>query len=80
MVKEQRAEKIMNKEKEFPNVEDVQINELVKITSPKLNKEAKVEEQVKKIDLLLPLVCLQSRTTFKFWNLYPCRSNAFVVD
>ncbi|PSS32803.1 Mediator of RNA polymerase II transcription subunit 26b [Actinidia chinensis var. chinensis] len=47
VVKEQWAEKIINKEKEFPNLEDVQINELVKITSPKLNKETKVEEQPK---------------------------------
>ncbi|XP_057468849.1 uncharacterized protein LOC130758040 [Actinidia eriantha] len=47
VVKEQWAEKIINKEKEFPNLEDVQINELVKITSPKLNKKTKVEEQPK---------------------------------
>ncbi|GFS45960.1 hypothetical protein Acr_00g0099200 [Actinidia rufa] len=49
VVKEQWAEKIINKEKEknFPNLEDVKINELMKITSPKLSKETKVEERPK---------------------------------
>ncbi|GFY92194.1 hypothetical protein Acr_08g0005900 [Actinidia rufa] len=45
--KEQSAKKIINQGKEFPNFVDVQINEPVEITSPKLNGEAKVEEQPK---------------------------------
>ncbi|XP_057497431.1 probable mediator of RNA polymerase II transcription subunit 26b [Actinidia eriantha] len=47
VVKEQSAKKIINQGKEFPKFEDVQINEPVEITSPKLNREAKVEEQPK---------------------------------
>ena len=39
-----KGRKIINQGKEFPNLEDVQINKPVKITSPKLNKEAKVEQ------------------------------------
>ena len=40
VVKRTKAKNIINQGKEFPNLEDVQINEPVKITSPKLNKEA----------------------------------------
>ena len=48
MVKEQSVKEIINQGKEFPNFEDIQINDPVEIISPKLNSEAKVEEQVKK--------------------------------
>ncbi|GFY92193.1 hypothetical protein Acr_08g0005890 [Actinidia rufa] len=47
VVKEQSAKKIINQGKEFPNFEDIQINDPVEIISPKLNSEAKVEEQPK---------------------------------
>ncbi|XP_057497430.1 CSC1-like protein At3g54510 [Actinidia eriantha] len=46
-LKEQSAKKIINQGKEFSNFEDVQINKPVEITSPKLNREAKAEEQPK---------------------------------
>ncbi|PSS24324.1 Mediator of RNA polymerase II transcription subunit 26a [Actinidia chinensis var. chinensis] len=47
VVKEQSVKEIINQGKEFPNFEDIQINDPVEIISPKLNSEAKVEEQPK---------------------------------